>query len=243
VRGLSHSRANVHGAKRIEVLIWHRAGVARPAGKCRFADIEPVRRTSAVRARAKAVERKDMSSTLCAMVALDSASTDTLAPRFLDDIRALLDAAFAGKFTDADWAHAIGGMHVWVIGSAGLISHGSLVERSVVCSGQTLHVGYVEAVATAEAQRRRGYGTMVMTRLGELIRERYELGVLSTGAHGFYEALGWQRWRGPTFVNSPRGLERTPADDGGIMILRTPGSPALDVSGHIACDWRVGDVW
>ena len=69
------------------------------------------------------------------MVALHSASTDALSSRFLHDIRMLLDAAFAGDFTDEDWTHAVGGMHVWVIGSRGLISHGSLVKRAVVCSG------------------------------------------------------------------------------------------------------------
>lgn len=177
------------------------------------------------------------------MVELHSARTDALSIRFLHDIRMLLDATFAGDFTDEDWTHAVGGMHAWVIGSRGLISHGSLVECTVVCSGQTLDVGYVEAVATAEAHRRKGYGTMVMKRLGELIQERYVLGVLSTGAHSFYEALGWERWRGPTFVSSPRSRERTPEDDGGIMILRTPRSPVLDVAGDIVCDWRVGDVW
>ena len=106
-----------------------------------------------------------------------------------------------------------------------------------------MHVGYVEAVATAEAHRRKGYGTMVMKSLGEMIRERYELGVLSTAAHSFYEALGWERWRGPTFVNSPRGRERTPDDDISVMILRTPRSPRLDLDGFLVCDWRPGDVW
>jgi aminoglycoside 2'-N-acetyltransferase I len=177
------------------------------------------------------------------MVALRSASTDALSSRFLHDIRMLLDAAFAGDFTDEDWAHAIGGIHVWLIGSRGLISHGSLIERTLVCSGQTLRVGYVEAVATAEAHRRKGYGTMVMKRVGELIRERYALGVLSTGAHRFYESLDWERWRGPTFVDALRGRKRTSEDDGGIMILRTSRSPYLDLSGDIVCDWRVGDVW
>jgi aminoglycoside 2'-N-acetyltransferase I len=177
------------------------------------------------------------------MVALDSASTDDLHPRFLRDVRTFLDDAFAGAFTDDDWAHAQGGMHVWLADSRGLISHGSLVERTLICSNHTLHVGYVEAVATAEAHRRRGYGTIVMKHLGELIRARYQLGALSTGAHSFYEALGWERWRGQTFVNGARGHERTPQDDGGIMILRTPRSPIIDVAGDIVCDWRVGDVW
>ena len=177
------------------------------------------------------------------MVAIDSAFTDALSPRFLRDVRTFLDDAFAGAFTDDDWAHAQGGMHVWLVGSHGLISHGSLVERTLICSDHTMRVGYVEAVATAEAHRRKGYGTIIMKRLGELIRAQYQLGALSTGAHSFYESLGWERWRGPTFVNGPRGHERTPEDDGGIMILRTTGSPILDVMGDIVCDWRVGDVW
>jgi hypothetical protein len=46
-----------------------------------------------------------------------------------------------------------------------------------------------------------------------------------------------------SFVNGLRGHERTPEDDGGIMVLRTPRSPVLDVTGEIVCDWRVGDVW
>jgi aminoglycoside 2'-N-acetyltransferase I len=177
------------------------------------------------------------------MVALDSASTAALSPRFLRDLRTFLDDAFAGAFTDDDWAHAQGGMHVWLVDSRGLISHGSLVERTLICSNHTMRVGYVEAVATAEAHRRKGYGTIVMKRLDELIRARYQLGVLSTGAHSFYESLGWERWRGPTFVNGPRGHERTPEDDGGIMILRTQRSPIMDVSGEIVCDWRAGAVW
>jgi aminoglycoside 2'-N-acetyltransferase I len=82
-----------------------------------------------------------------------------------------------------------------------------------------------------------------MKHIGELICERYALGALSTGTHAFYETLGWERWRGPTFVDSPRGRERTPDDDGDIMILRTPRSPGLDLDGDIVCDWRLGDVW
>ena len=177
------------------------------------------------------------------MTTVHAAPTDALAPSVLDDVRALLDAAFDGAFTDDDWTHAIGGVHVWVTESRGVISHGSLVERTLVCSGTTLIVGYVEAVATAAAHRRQGHGTKVMGRIGDLIRERYSLGALSTGAHAFYETLGWEHWRGPTFVNSPDGRLPTPGDDGDIMVLRTPRSPRLDLGGKIVCDWRAGDVW
>ncbi len=177
------------------------------------------------------------------MVTLHVASTAALSTSVLSDVRALLDTAFEGAFTDEDWNHAIGGVHVWVSGSRDVISHGSLVERRLVCSGETLRVGFVEAVATAAAHRRKGYGATVMKQIARLIRERHALGVLSTGTHAFYESVGWERWRGPTFVEGPRGRERTPGDDGDVMILRTPRSPLLDLDGDIVCDWRLGDVW
>lgn len=177
------------------------------------------------------------------MVTVHTATTELIDSSFLLHLRRFLDAAFAGDFADEDWDHATGGVHVWLTDSSDLISHGSIVERTLVCSGQTVRVGYIEAVATAIAHRHQGHGTTVMRRIGELIRERYPLGALSTGSHRFYESLGWERWRGPTFVNGPRGRERTRDDDGGIMILRTAGSPRLDPDGEIACDWRPGDVW
>ena len=177
------------------------------------------------------------------MVTLHAAPSDALASSFLDDLRTLLDTAFDSDFTDDDWDHALGGVHVWVSGQHGLMSHASLVERTLVVSGQTLRVGYVEAVATRAAYRRNGHGTRVMTHIGDLIRERYPVGALSTGTYAFYEPLGWERWRGPTFVDGPRGRERTQDDDGDVMILRTSRSPHVDLDDEIVCDWRVGDVW
>ena len=180
---------------------------------------------------------------LLPMIALHTASTEALSTSLRQDLRTLLDAAFDGNFTDHDWDHAIGGTHVWVTDTDGLISHGSLVERMLVCAGEPLRVGYVEAVATRESYRRHGHGASVMRRIGELIVEHYSLGALSTGTHAFYATLGWKRWRGPTFVDGTDGRKRTPADDGDIMILRTPRSPRLDLDGAIVCDWRPGDVW
>lgn len=174
---------------------------------------------------------------------LHVAPTERLREPFLVELRALLDAAFPDDFSDEDWDHSLGGLHVWVSGPAGPISHGALVERTLVLSGSALTVGYVEAVATVAAHRREGHGTAVMRRIGRLIGERYALGALSTGTHAFYETLGWERWRGKTFVDAPGRRRRTPDDDGDIMILRTGRSPALDPDGDIVCDWRSGDVW
>ena len=174
---------------------------------------------------------------------LHMAPTERLREPFLAELRALLDAAFPDDFSDQDWDHSLGGVHVWVSGPGGLISHGALLQRTLVLAGSALGVGYVEAVATAAAHRREGHGTAVMKRIGRLIEERYPLGALSTGTHAFYETLGWERWRGKTFVDAPDGRRHTPNDDGDIMILRTTRSPDLDLDGDIVCDWRSGDVW
>jgi aminoglycoside 2'-N-acetyltransferase I len=176
-------------------------------------------------------------------VILHARSTDALSAALRADLRRLLDAAFEGDYTDDDWQNALGGVHVWLADGSRAISHASVVERTLVCSGVRLQAGYVEAVATAAPHRQRGYGSTVMRRVGELIAQRYSLGALSSSSHRFYERLGWERWRGPTFVEGPRGRERTADDDGGILVLRTPRSPELDLDAEIVCDWRPGDVW
>ena len=174
---------------------------------------------------------------------LNAAPTHALASSFLRDLRAMLDAAFEGDFSDEDWDHTLGGVHVWLSDASELISHGALIERTLVCSGQTLRAGYVEAVATVATHRRKGHGMTVMTHIVELIRGGYALGALSTGTPAFYTRLGWEHWRGPTLVEGRAGRERTPDDDGAVMILRTSQSPHLDLDGEIVCDWRPGDVW
>src|SRR5262245_30664126 len=112
---------------------------------------------------------------------LHAAPTHALSPAFLRDVRAMLDDAFEGDFSDEDWAHATGGLHVWTIEASRLVSHGSLVARTFVCSGHRLSVGYVEAVATVASDRRKRHGAAIMRRIGALIHERYALGALSTG--------------------------------------------------------------
>jgi aminoglycoside 2'-N-acetyltransferase I len=177
------------------------------------------------------------------MTALHTAPTEALPALLRQALRALLDAAFDGDFSDHDWHHAVGGTRVWVTTADGVVSHGALVERRLVCAGTPLRVGYVEAVATSTSARRRGHGARVMRRIGELIVERYPLGVLSTGTHAFYETQGWERWRGATFVDGSDGRTATPADGDDIMVFRTPRSPDSGLVRPIVCDWRHGDVW
>jgi aminoglycoside 2'-N-acetyltransferase I len=172
--------------------------------------------------------------------------TGELAPAAIEAIRAILRAAFAPDgegFTDEDWAHSVGGAHFVAELDGEIVTHASVVERVLHTGGHDLGTGYVEAVATDPRHEGRGFGSSVMRAANAHILESYELGGLSTGVPGFYERLGWRRWIGPTFVLTEQGPVPTPDDDGGILYLPTPRSPALDPSLPIGCDWRAGDVW
>lgn len=176
--------------------------------------------------------------------------TDALDDVEVATIRALMTRAFGDDpeeaFEDADWEHAIGGTHVVLDIEGEIFAHASVVARELHIDGQAVWTGYVEAVATAPDRQGTGLGTAVMREIGEVIAEAYELGALGTGSHAFYERLGWQTWRGPSFVRTSDGNRRTSDEDGYIMVLRVPGTPAWlppNLDGTISCDWRPGDVW
>jgi aminoglycoside 2'-N-acetyltransferase I len=172
--------------------------------------------------------------------------TEELTEREVAGLRELLWAAFpAGEeaFTEDDWQHALGGQHFVLEVDGRIVSHASVVERELHVAQRPLRTGYVEAVATAPDHEGQGHGSAVMREATTHIREAFELGALGTGKHGFYERLGWQTWRGPTFVRAPEGPRRTPDEDGLIMVVRTPTSPPIDLHAPLSCDWRPGDVW
>jgi len=159
-------------------------------------------------------------------------------------IRRLLDDAFGGDLTDEDWQHALGGWHALIEEAGQVVAHAAVVERPFLVGARAVRAGYVEAVAVTPARQRTGLGSSVMRAINARIRERFELGALSSGEWGFYERLGWERWRGPTYVRRADGQTiRTPDEDEGVMVLRTERSGALDVRQPIVCDERVGDSW
>lgn len=170
--------------------------------------------------------------------------TSQVDPRTLEEIRALLDLAFEGDFSDEDFEHGLGGMHALVHEGGDLVAHGSVVQRRVVHRGRALRVGYVEAVAVRPDRRRRGVGSAVMTGLEGVIGRAYVLGALSASEDGasLYERRGWTVWGGPVGVLGPQGPERLPEEEGSTYLWAPPGGALPDPAGRLDFDWRNGDV-
>jgi aminoglycoside 2'-N-acetyltransferase I len=182
------------------------------------------------------------------MLTVISMRTHEVPPRLLSEIRALLDAAFVddpdGEFTDDDWGHTIGGLHVVALADDLVVAHASVVARVIEVGGVRFRTGYLEGVAALPGRRGEGLGTLVMQSITQRIRAAEQFGVLGTGAYRFYERLGWERWQGPSFVRRADGsVERTAEDDDGLMVLRTGPSADIDLASPITCDNRPGDCW
>ena len=75
--------------------------------------------------------------------------------REMASIRALLDAAFHGDFSDDDWAHALGGTHAILEFDGTLAAHAAVVPRVLDVGTQPVRAGYVEAVAVLPSSRHR----------------------------------------------------------------------------------------
>ncbi|WP_246229011.1 GNAT family N-acetyltransferase [Mycolicibacterium psychrotolerans] len=160
-----------------------------------------------------------------------------------EDARRMVIEAFGGEFSDADWEHALGGMHAVICQRGAMIGHAAVVQRRLLHQDTALRCGYVEAVAVREDHRGQGLAHALMDAVEQVIRGGYVVGALGTSDLGrpLYAGRGWVPWQGPTSVLAPSGLIRTPDDDGAVFVL--PVSATLDPAAGIACDWRDGDVW
>lgn len=176
------------------------------------------------------------------MADLHRCHTADLDPGTLRAARALLEAGFA-DLADSDWEHALGGVHALVWHGTDLIGHGSVIQRRLLHGGRAWRTGYVEGVVVRSDHRGHGHGAALMAELQRVIRRAYDLGALAATeeAAGFYAALGWTRWQGPTSALTPSGIRRTEDDDGAVYVL--PVQVPVSSAAAIVCDWRDGDLW
>jgi aminoglycoside 2'-N-acetyltransferase I len=174
-------------------------------------------------------------------LAIDVIESKPIPESILKEIRDLCTEAYAEDFSHA---FELLGPGVHVIGrlDGRIVSHAMWVDRALqVGHRETFHTAYVEAVATSPAFQRRGFGTELLRRLANEIRD-YDLGALSPSDRQYYARLGWEPWRGPLFIRTATGLEATP--DEGVMILRLEKTPAdLDLDSSLSAEWRHGELW
>jgi aminoglycoside 2'-N-acetyltransferase I len=160
------------------------------------------------------------------------------------DLRSLWARAFGDRFSDEDADHAYGGVHVLTRAGGRLVGHASAVPRRIrFGEGPWQTVAYVEAVATDPERQGEGIGRRTMEKLQQEISARWRVALLSTGrATGFYESLGWERWRGLSYTQTASGIVPD-AEHGGLMILRLDPSVVPELSVDVTCEDRPGDAW
>lgn len=176
---------------------------------------------------------------------LRTAHTFELDPATLGEIRALLDDAFDGDFSDEDWTHGLGGVHVLVRNGAGaLVAHGSVIQRRLTHAGRSYRVGYVEAVGVRPDRRGDGLGGRVLEVLERVIGRAYDVGALSASEAGarLYQSRGWQLWRGRVEALSPDGVVRLPEEEGTTFLWPVPDAELPSTDDALVFDWRDGDV-
>jgi len=142
---------------------------------------------------------------------LRTAHTADLDPAAREAARALLDEAFHGDMTEADWEHALGGVHALVWDGPALIGHGSVIQRRLLHQGRALRAGYVEAVAVRPDRQGEGHGAALMSALERVLRGAYDLGALGSSEEGagFYAAPTCSslpcRWTSPASSSATGG--------------------------------------
>ena len=132
-----------------------------------------------------------------------------------------------------------------------LAGHAMIVTRWLQCGdGPLLRTAYVELVATAPEHQGRGIATAIMRRLATLAAELdFDLAALCPVEPELYRRLGWEEWLGPLFIrmheqSDEKASSKIPTPEERVMVLRLPGSPALDVNRALSAEWRGGgELW
>lgn len=176
---------------------------------------------------------------------LRTAHTFELDPATLGEIRALLDDAFDGAFSEEDWTHGLGGVHVLVRdGTGALVAHGSVIQRRLTHAGRSYRVGYVEAVGVRADRRGGGLGGRVLEVLERVIGRAYDIGALSASYDGarLYTSRGWHLWPGRVEALGPDGVVRLPEEEGTTYLWPVPERELPSADDALIFDWRDGDV-
>ena len=134
------------------------------------------------------------------------------------------------------------GLHVLAIDADQVMGHAVVTTRWLQPgAAPPLRTAYVDAVASSPDHQRRGIGSAVMHHLATVVTD-YEIACLETEEPEFYQRLGWEEWRGPLGGRSDTGLLPTP-DQRGVMILRLPLTPRLDLDEQLTIEVTPFRIW
>jgi aminoglycoside 2'-N-acetyltransferase I len=157
-------------------------------------------------------------------------------------IQVCIAAHHEGSFKNLFTYIPSGGRHFIAYHGAELVSHAVVTTRWLQPEGlPLLRTAYVDAVATLPIYQGQGYGSAVMRQLAMKIDD-YAIACLETDKPGFYVRLGWELWREPLVGRGEQGLVPTP-EQTGIMILRLPYTPPLDLDLGLTIEWQLGRFW
>ena len=163
------------------------------------------------------------------------------------DIRAAIIQVCIAAHQEEDFKNLFtyipsGGLHFLAYRETQLVSHAVVTTRWLQPEGQpVLRTAYVDAVATLPAWQGQGYGTAVMRRLAQDVGD-YAIAGLETNRQSFYERLGWEVWRGRLAGRGEQGLVPTP-EQTGVMILRLPNTPSLNLDQGLTIECQAGRIW
>lgn len=135
-----------------------------------------------------------------------------------------------------------GGRHFLAYRGSELVSHAVVTTRWAQPAGHPeLRTAYVDAVSTLPAYQSQGYASATMRRLAAGIDD-FEIGCLQTERETFYSRLGWEVWRGPLAGRGEDGPIPTP-DQRGVMVLRLPLTPPLDLESELTIECQTERIW
>ncbi|MET7477439.1 GNAT family N-acetyltransferase [Streptomyces sp. NPDC005648] len=168
--------------------------------------------------------------------------TEELSEKELHELRKMLVEVFGARYDDNAWDHCLGGIHYLLRYGDKLVAHGALVPRYMRQGDRVLRGMYGESMATLDDWCHRGFGSTIVAMATAEIRLNYDIGVFAASKYSFYERLGWDKWRGQTFVETEHGIEARGPDRGAVM-FRLPRHSTVDPDGDLITNLRSGDPW
>jgi len=168
---------------------------------------------------------------------------EDLTPAERAEIVAVCNAANDTDLFHHLFEHIPAGRHALVRDGDVLVAHAVASTRWAQPGGHpVLRTAYLDAVATHPTHQHRGHGSAVVSRLTAELDD-YEVACLQTDVAGFYTRLGWELWRGALAGRRDDGTLVPTPDQGGVMILRLPTTPDLDLDASLTIELQPDRIW